>query len=87
MELEQLRSEIDKIDDQLISLFSQRMALSAQIADYKKAKGMPIHVPSREQEKLKDVASKAGDLAPFTQKLFETLFALSREYQAEKQER
>lgn len=36
MDLNEIRSEIDKIDDELVRLFCQRMHVSAQIADYKK---------------------------------------------------
>ena len=60
MDLSQLRSQIDSIDDQLISLFGQRMEIAAQIADYKKQNNLPIYVPSREREKLLDVSQKAG---------------------------
>ena len=60
MSLDILRNEIDKIDDQLVSLFTQRMDVAAKIADYKKEHNLPILVPAREREKLKDVAEKAG---------------------------
>ena len=59
MDLKDLRAEIDKIDDELVRLFCQRMDVAAQIADYKKANDLPIYVPSREREKLMDVAKKA----------------------------
>lgn len=36
MDLKELRLEIDKIDDELVKLFCQRMEVAAQIADYKK---------------------------------------------------
>lgn len=84
MELEALRKEIDRIDDQLIALFSQRMEVAAKIADYKHAKGLPIYVPQREAEKLEDVEHKAGALAPYARTLYSTLFSLSRKYQEER---
>ena len=37
MDLKELRGQIDEIDDKLVQLFSERMEVSAQIADYKKA--------------------------------------------------
>ena len=40
MDLSFLRSEIDKIDDQLVTLFAERMHIAAQIADYKKEKAL-----------------------------------------------
>ena len=83
MDLKDLRTEIDAIDDQLVKLFTQRMEVSAQIADYKKEKSLPIFVPAREREKLADVAEKAGpDMANYTRVLYSMLFELSRGYQS-----
>ena len=83
MDLNNLRSEIDKIDDELVKLFGQRMELSAQIADYKKQNRLPIYVPARERAKLQDVAEKAGpEMANYTRVLYSMLFELSRSYQA-----
>ena len=83
MELKDLRCEIDKIDDELVKLFTQRMEVSAQIAGYKKEKSLPIFVPAREREKLADVAEKAGaDMANYTRVLYSMLFELSRSYQS-----
>ena len=58
MDINEIRNEIDVVDDQLVKLFVKRMGLSAQIADYKKANDMPIYVPAREREILQDVAQK-----------------------------
>ena len=44
MNLEELRLEIDKIDDQLIKLFEQRMDIAAKIGAYKKENGLPVHL-------------------------------------------
>ena len=85
MDLQELRGMIDNIDDQLVSLFTQRMDVAAQIADYKKENHLPIFVPSREREKLKDVAEKAGDeMANYTRVLYSMLFELSRSYQSKR---
>ena len=83
MDLSQLRSQIDNIDDRLISLFGQRMEIAAQIADYKKQNNLPIYVPSREREKLLDVSQKAGaEMANYTRVLYSMIFELSRSYQS-----
>ena len=82
MDLHDLRQEIDKIDDQLVSLFVQRMQVAAAIGTYKKERGLPVLVPGREAEKLADVAQKAGPgMEQYTRKLYEKLFELSRGYQ------
>ena len=60
MDLSELRKEIDRIDNQLVKLFVERMRVSAGVADYKRANNLPIFVPAREREILADVAEKAG---------------------------
>jgi chorismate mutase/prephenate dehydratase len=85
MNLSDLRVEIDKIDDQLVNLFAQRMDIAAQIADFKKENNLPILVPARERDKLQDVAEKAGpDMATYTRALYSMLFELSRSYQSKR---
>ena len=85
MDISELRGQIDQIDDELVKLFSQRMAVSAQIADFKKENNLPIFVPAREREKMADVAEKAGpDMANYTRVLYSMLFELSRSYQSKK---
>ena len=84
MDIQDMRKQIDAIDAQLVQLFVERMAVSARIADYKKSENLPIFVPAREQEKLVDVGNKAGeDMADYVQKLYATIFELSRQYQSE----
>ena len=85
MELKDIRSQIDAVDNELVELFVKRMHLSAQVADYKKANNMPIYVPAREREILQDVAQKAGpEMANYTRVLYSMLFELSRSYQSKR---
>ena len=85
MDIQDMRNEIDVIDDQLVKLFAQRMDVAARIADYKKAENLPIFVPAREREKLADVAEKAGpEMANYTRVLYSMLFELSRSYQSKR---
>ncbi len=82
MELSELRKQIDKIDDQLVSLFLTRMDIAAQVAATKKAQNLPIFVPEREQEKLNMVASQAPEpMADYVRSLYRSIFELSRHYQ------
>ena len=85
MDLQELRKEIDSIDNELVQLFLRRMEVSAQVADYKKAHGLPIFVPAREREKLRDVAGLAGpNMANYTKVLYSMIFELSRSYQSKR---
>lgn len=82
MELSELRRKIDRIDDELVRLFAQRMEISSQVADYKKEHNLPIYVPAREREILQDVARKSGsELSNYTRVLYSMIFELSRSYQ------
>ncbi len=85
MDLKDIRTQIDEIDNDLVALFNKRMALSAQVAEYKKANNMPIYVPSREREILRDVATKSGpEMANYARVLYSMIFELSRSYQSKR---
>lgn len=87
MELQDYRKEIDRIDRELVALFVRRMEVSAGIAAYKQAHGLPVLDAAREQAKLQQVAELAPEqLRPDTAELYRTLFALSRGYQQRLQE-
>ena len=82
MDLNELRQQINSIDDELLNLFTRRMDLASQVADYKRAHDLPIHQPAREREILKKVADKAGpELGGYARVLFSMLMELSKSYQ------
>ena len=81
-ELEQLRGQIDQIDDKIIALFKERMQVSDKIALVKKEYDMPTLAPGRERAVLARVAEEAGEeFADYTESLFRTIMAASRSYQ------
>ena len=84
MDLNQLRNEINAIDDEILTLFLRRMEVAGQVADYKRANGLPIYQPDREQAILESVTARAGTLSGHARVLFSTLMDLSKKYQAEK---
>ena len=85
MDLSELRVEIDRIDTELVRLFTARMGISAQVADYKRANNLPIFHPGREREILKKVAAMAGpEMENYTRVLYSMLFELSRSYQSKR---
>ncbi len=82
MDLNAYRNEIDKIDDEIVRLFQQRMDVAAQIAAYKKENGLPILQPARERAKLAEVSQKSReDMQSYMRVLYSLLFELSRTYQ------
>lgn len=84
MELSELRTEIDAVDEELLQLFLRRMRLSEGVADYKLAHGLPLLNRQREREILADMAEKSGDLERYSYQLFTTLFSLSRAHQSQR---
>ena len=83
MELSEIRTKIDAVDDQLLSLFLERMALSEEVAAYKNEHNLPILNKQRERDILAKVTEKSGEKERYAYHLFSTLFELARSRQAE----
>ena len=83
MELSEVRTKIDAVDDQLLSLFLERMALSEEVAACKNEHHLPILNKQREREILAKVTERAGDKERYAYHLYSTLFELARSRQAE----
>ena len=83
MDLSEIREQIDAIDQELVQCFVKRMALSAQVAKYKKEHNLPIYVPERELQVLDKVAAQAGsDMSDYIKTLYVSLLEVSKAYQA-----
>ena len=50
LDLTQLREKIDSIDDQIVRLFEERMAVSEKVAQFKIETGKPVFDPEREKQ-------------------------------------
>lgn len=82
MELSDYRTQIDRIDAELLRLFAERMQTAAGIAAYKKEHALPVLDTGREREKLAGIVKAAPeDLQEEAVSLFRLLFSLSRGYQ------
>ncbi|SDB42691.1 DUF815 domain-containing protein [Butyrivibrio sp. INlla16] len=86
MDLNELRSDIDQIDSQLIALFEKRMTVSEKIADYKIQAKKSIFDKNRENLKLENVKSLVGsdENREPTGELFEKIMEISRKRQYER---
>lgn len=83
-DINELRTRIDQINDEMLTLFIERMGLSAQVAQYKRDNKLPVTDRTREREILRSITEKAGDeMESYARVLFETLISLSKSYQAE----
>jgi len=79
VDIQELRNEIDKIDEQLIRLFGERMDISAKVAKYKKQHNLPIYDPAREKEILDKLSAKVNsEREEAITKLYMLLFELSK---------
>ena len=84
MELNELRAEIDSVNQEMLALFQRRMTLSRQVAEYKEAHGMEIFVPAREVAILNNVRQAASpELADYAVEFFNAVMQISREYQGQ----
>ena len=80
--LDELRVEIDSIDNELAKLLKKRLNVSLDVAKYKSANNLPIHHKDREVAILDAFAKKFSDEeAPFARAFLKGVIRQSREYQ------
>ncbi len=78
-----IRNEIDKIDDELSSLFIKRLTLVKDVAEYKKQTKKGISDSSREDKILYRLAKdKPEEYKYYLKELYQTIFATSKSYQS-----
>ena len=82
MDINELRGNIDKIDDEITKLFIERMKTAEGIAAYKRENNMPVGDKIRERDIIaKQTHDMDDEMAGYTKILFNTLFDVSRSYQ------
>lgn len=82
-ELDELRKEIDEIDEKILQLYERRMETARQVGEWKKEKGMKVYDPIREKDLLDRKMSTLSDpgLKQGARGLFELLMRCSRQQQ------
>lgn len=82
-ELQEIRPEIDEIDESLVKLFEKRMKLCKEVAEYKVAYGKKVFDKQRESEKLKVLYAMADSEfnGHCIEELFSQIMAMSRKMQ------
>lgn len=83
MDLLECRELIDKIDNEMIRLFEERMKVCENVAEYKIRTGKKVLDPERERQKLSSLREKAhGEFNQLgAQELFQQIMAISRKRQ------
>ncbi len=83
MDLQEVRQEINTIDEQLVDLFVRRMKASAAVAAAKAEKNLPVLDKKREREVVRKAMERSGeDFETYTKSLYDTIFDLSKSYQS-----
>ncbi len=87
MDLNEIRKEIDAIDDELTALFLKRMDLVKGVAEYKKANNLPVLHKGREDDIIARLTDGKDPLVSrYITTMYATLFDVSRSYQSMKLE-
>lgn len=82
MDIQELRKQINEIDEQLVHTFDARMRVALDIARHKKENGLPVLDPAREREVInRQTAAVDSDMAIYVKLLYNTIFDISRSYQ------
>jgi chorismate mutase len=80
LDLDELRSKIDAVDQGILKLLHERVRLVLAVGEYKRERGMPVYDPSRERALL-DRLCKAAEPpldADTIRRIFERLVDESR---------
>ncbi len=81
-DISDLRTEIDRIDDSLTSLFERRLCLAERIAQYKRDNDMPVFDKSRELDIISAQCSKVPDRhIDLIKQFYISVFDISRRLQ------
>ena len=85
MDITNIRNKIDEIDARIVNLFTDRLKIVEQVAEYKKANNLPVLDAERERQLLNKVSDMAGeDFDAYARVLFSTIMDLSKSYQNKK---
>lgn len=79
--LESLRAEIDRVDEQVVTLLTRRLEHVKQVVALKKAQGLPIYNPAREEDLIsqrRDQARAAGLDPDYIEELYRCIIRQSR---------
>jgi chorismate mutase/prephenate dehydratase len=82
LDLNQLRQQINEVDEEIVCLFKERMNIAASVAEYKKQQGLPVLDAARERALLARISDMAGkEFDGYARTLYHTLLDISRAYQ------
>lgn len=81
-----LRSQIDAVDQKLLSLVLSRLDLVDKISEVKRTNKLPVFVPGREDEILERIVSQVDPkYSVYVRELFTNILDVSKRYQIDKE--
>jgi chorismate mutase len=72
MDINEIRNEIDRLDDELLRIFNERAILALKIGEIKKQSGLPVYDPEREKKIFQRM--KNGNPGPLDDQAIVRLF-------------
>lgn len=84
--IDELRQEINQIDEQLVALIEARMEVAQDVAAYKKANDLPVFDEAREKEVIKKNVSLLENQAlygPGYREIIQKIMDVSKDIQRE----
>lgn len=81
MSLDNIRKEIDAIDNELVPLLKKRMLCSLKVAEIKKQQNLPVLHPEREQAIIDKVSDAGGEFGSYIASVYREIMGVSREAQ------
>lgn len=82
MNLEECRNKIDEIDKELLKLFTERMNIVKNVAEYKRDNNLPILNTNREQQVIDNKLKNSPDnIHEYVKSFFVNLMEISKCYQ------
>ena len=81
--IEELRQQIDKIDDGISDLYIERIKCAEEIGKIKAQSNVGVSVPDREKQIINRITKKADDeVKVYLKQLYENIFFQSKAYQS-----
>lgn len=83
LDLQEIRKQLDAVDQEIVALFEKRMELCGNVAEFKIGTGKPVYDKEREMQKLDAVAGMAEESfeKQALRELFSQMMTISRRYQ------
>ena len=79
--MDNIRNDIDKLNDEILDALLKRLELSEDVADYKIKHNLPVYSKEREEEIMKIIGNKAGKKAEYILPVFQAILDTSKKLQ------